>query len=121
MSEKTCDYFLDTPPDRHGTNSIKWDRQCRGYGCSDLTPLAIADMDFPVAPEIRAALERRAAHPVYGYACMGPGYRLVPAAARLGGPAPVGGALLRGGDRPGLFHRRPDPAGGRGDSLYPGI
>ena len=74
MSEKTCDYFLDTPPDRHGTNSIKWDRQCRGYGCSDLTPLAIADMDFPVAPEIRAALERRAAHPVYGYACMGPGY-----------------------------------------------
>jgi cystathionine beta-lyase len=54
---------LDHPPDRRGGDSVKWNRW-RGR---DVLPLWVADMDFPVAPEIREALRRRVDHGVFGY------------------------------------------------------
>ena len=54
-------YDFDTPIDRRNTNSLKWD-----VGENEL-PMWVADMDFPTAPEIRAAIEARAAHGVFGY------------------------------------------------------
>jgi cystathionine beta-lyase len=45
-----------------GTASYKWDR----YG-PDVLPFWVADMDLPSPPAVVAALERRAAHGVYGY------------------------------------------------------
>ena len=54
---------FDHFPDRRITESIKW-----RYYPEDVLPLWVADMDF-VSPEpVVTALERRAAHGVYGYA-----------------------------------------------------
>ncbi len=55
-------YDFDALPDRSGTGSLKWDECKPGE-----LPLWVADMDFPAAPEIRAAIEARAAHGVFGY------------------------------------------------------
>lgn len=55
--------MFDNVPSRRGTNSYKWDN-CPN---ADVLPLWVADMDFPVAPCIQQAIERRAQHPIYGY------------------------------------------------------
>ncbi len=55
-------FDFDSPPDRRGTGSIKYDRR------PDLEPFWIADMDFVVAPEILEALRRRVDHGIFGYA-----------------------------------------------------
>ena len=57
---------------RRGTNCVKWDAEFSTHH-SPLTahqetiPLWVADMDFRVAPAIQQAIERRAAHGVFGY------------------------------------------------------
>jgi cystathionine beta-lyase len=53
--------------DRRGTASLKWDFQKKLAGEEGLLPLWVADMDFPAPRQVRAALRRRARHPVYGY------------------------------------------------------
>lgn len=47
--------------DRSGTGSEKWD-----VAPGEL-PMWVADMDFETAPAVREAIERRAAHGIYGY------------------------------------------------------
>ena len=54
-------YDFDTPVNRRGTNSLKWDV------AEHELPMWVADMDFLAAPEIRAAIEARVAHGVFGY------------------------------------------------------
>ena len=54
-------YIFDWAPDRRGTESVKWDLY------PGTLPMWVADMDFEVAPEIRAALQRRLDHGVFGY------------------------------------------------------
>ncbi|MCL5942220.1 MAG: PatB family C-S lyase [Actinobacteria bacterium] len=54
---------FDTLVDRTGTASLKWSL----YGAGVL-PLWVADMDFPAAPPVIAAVKALAAHGVYGYA-----------------------------------------------------
>ena len=54
-------YNFDQILDRRGTHATKWD-----VGEGEL-PMWIADMDFPTAPEIQAAIQARAAHGIYGY------------------------------------------------------
>ncbi|MBP3267316.1 MAG: cystathionine beta-lyase, partial [Ruminococcus sp.] len=54
-------YDFDTPVDRRGTDSYKWD-----IGENEL-PMWVADMDFRTAPQIIDALTKRAAHGVFGY------------------------------------------------------
>ncbi len=56
-------FDFDTPVDRRGTASVKWDR----YGDRDVIPLWVADMDFRSPPEVIDALAARAAHGVFGY------------------------------------------------------
>ena len=56
-------YDFETPIDRSGTASLKWDK----YQNSDVLPFWVADMDFRSAPEITDALAERANHGVYGY------------------------------------------------------
>ncbi len=55
-------FDFDNVPSRRGTNSAKWN-----VGENEL-PMWVADMDFPVAPAITEALERRIKHPIFGYA-----------------------------------------------------
>lgn len=54
-------YDFDEIVDRRGSYSLKWD-----VGKQEL-PMWVADMDFKTAPEIRAAIEKRAIHGVFGY------------------------------------------------------
>ena len=54
-------YNFDTCPDRRGTESVKWDE------FPGTLPMWVADMDFEVAPEIKAALQKRLDHGVFGY------------------------------------------------------
>ena len=54
-------YDFDKRIDRRGTNSLKWDV------AENELPRWVADMDFETAPEVRAAIQERAAHGVFGY------------------------------------------------------
>lgn len=54
-------YDFDLLIDRRGSESVKWDE------FPGTLPMWVADMDFAVAPEIRAALQKRLDHGVFGY------------------------------------------------------
>ncbi|RZU47706.1 cystathionine beta-lyase [Fluviicoccus keumensis] len=57
----TCSF--DTPPDRRGSDSLKWQK----YAGRDILPMWVADMDFAAPPAVLAALQARLAHGVFGY------------------------------------------------------
>ncbi|HZZ19758.1 MAG TPA: PatB family C-S lyase [Opitutaceae bacterium] len=57
-------FNFDTPPDRRGTDSQKWQK----YAGKDILPMWVADMDFEVAPVITEAIRARLQQPVFGYA-----------------------------------------------------
>jgi cystathionine beta-lyase len=65
-------YDFDTVCDRSNTACAKWDAVKTIFGREDVIPMWVADMDFPTAPPIVTALEKRAAHPFYGYTMPGP-------------------------------------------------
>jgi cystathionine beta-lyase len=56
-------FDFDTPVDRSNTGSVKWDR----YKDTDILPLWVADTDFKAPPAVIEALQKRAAHGVFGY------------------------------------------------------
>lgn len=59
----TCmQYDFDHFPNRYHTNSVKWDAYPEG-----VLPLWVADTDFVVCPKIIDALNKRIAHPIFGY------------------------------------------------------
>ena len=64
-------YDFDTVCDRRNTDCAKWGAIKAIFGREDVIPMWVADMDFPTAKPITEALERRAAHPFYGYAMPG--------------------------------------------------
>lgn len=61
------DFEFDIAIDRHGSNSIKWERQTRACGMEGLDPYWIADSDWAAPSCITQAIQKRAAHPIYGY------------------------------------------------------
>ncbi len=56
--------FFDTPPERRGSGSYKWDSP---GGSDDIIPLWVADMDFRTAPAVIEALRARTEHGIFGY------------------------------------------------------
>ena len=62
---------FDSCPDRRGTGSEKWDR----WSGRDVLPVWVADMDFPAAEEVLAAVRERVDHGVFGYTHEPPGFR----------------------------------------------
>lgn len=54
-------YDFDTPVERSGTASLKWDV------AENELPMWVADMDFETAPEINSDIAERAKHGVFGY------------------------------------------------------
>lgn len=56
-------FNFDEIVDRKGTDCIKWD----GTDVDGMLPMWVADMDFRTSPAIVDALQRRAAHGVFGY------------------------------------------------------
>lgn len=57
------DFDFDSPVDRTGTWSTRWDR----YAGRDVIALWVADTDFRAPPAVRHALARRIEHGVLGY------------------------------------------------------
>ena len=53
-------YDFDQITDRRNTGSLKWDV------AENELPMWVADMDFQTAPAVREAIEKRAAHGVFG-------------------------------------------------------
>ncbi len=54
-------YDFSVLTDRRHTDSLKWDVK------ENELPMWVADMDFPTAPQIRKAIEKRVAHGIFGY------------------------------------------------------
>jgi cysteine-S-conjugate beta-lyase len=59
----TVGFDFDTPVERAGTWSTRWDR----YAGRDVIPLWVADTDFRAPPAVLDALSARVAHGVLGY------------------------------------------------------
>lgn len=60
--------------DRSGTYTTKYDDAKLKFGTDDLLPLWVADMDLASPPCVQEALQKRAAHPLYGYTTYPPRY-----------------------------------------------
>lgn len=60
-------YDFDKLENRKNTSCLKWDMLENIFGCDDLIPMWIADMDFPSAQPIIDAIKKRAEHPFFGY------------------------------------------------------
>jgi cystathionine beta-lyase len=60
-------FDFSQPVDRHGTWCTQWDYVADRFGTDDLLPFTISDMDFPTAPCILEAMQKRLNHGVLGY------------------------------------------------------
>ena len=67
-------YDFDTPTDRHGTDSPKFDCAVARHRSPDLLSLWVADMDFALPEEITEPLVQRVRHGIFGYTEPGAGY-----------------------------------------------
>jgi cystathionine beta-lyase len=64
MAMKTTELFdFDTPVERRGTASMKWEK----YKDQDIIPMWVADMDFQSPPAVIRAVQQRTAYGVFGY------------------------------------------------------
>jgi len=64
----TSKFDFDTPYNRFGTDSVKYDQQIRVFGKDSVqVGMGIADMDFRCAPAITKALTERLQHENWGY------------------------------------------------------
>ncbi|MFP4059917.1 MAG: MalY/PatB family protein [Bacteroidales bacterium] len=61
------DYNFDAVIERKNTDCVKHDLLNPLFGRDDLIPMWVADMDFSVPSFVAIAIQKRAAHPVYGY------------------------------------------------------
>lgn len=61
--------LFDNPPDRRGSDSLKWSKYAGQKTGADLDilPMWVADMDFAAPPAVINALQERVAHGVFGY------------------------------------------------------
>ena len=60
-------FDFDTPIDRRGTDSIKFDFAAEHGYDPDILPLWVADMDFQAPQCVIDALQARVAHGIFGY------------------------------------------------------
>ncbi|MDL2233595.1 pyridoxal phosphate-dependent aminotransferase, partial [Ruminococcaceae bacterium OttesenSCG-928-L11] len=67
MANSGVRFDFDTVVERKNTNSAKFDMAERSGKPADILPMWVADMDFPVAPCITEALQKRIDHAIYGY------------------------------------------------------
>lgn len=78
-------YDFDQITDRRNTGSLKWDV------AENELPMWVADMDFQTAPAVREAIEKRAAHGVFGYTDVEEDWYQ---------------AYMTGGETPSVFHQK---------------
>ena len=68
-------YNFDELIERRGTNSVKHDALNDIFGCDDIIPMWVADMDFCTPPCVTETLRRRVEHPIYGYTFLSPRWK----------------------------------------------
>lgn len=68
-------YNFDEIIERRGTDCVKYDAVKDIFGCDDILPLWVADMDFRAPDCVYNALARRVEHPVYGYTFLSPRWK----------------------------------------------
>ena len=61
-------YDFDKVIERYGTGSYKWKNG------DAMLPMWVADMDFETCPSVKEALQKRAAHGIFGYSILGDGW-----------------------------------------------
>ncbi len=61
-------WSFDSIINRENSGCRKWDGRKSVFGADDVLPMWIADMDFQSPPAVIEALQKSAAHGVYGYA-----------------------------------------------------
>lgn len=66
------EYNFDKVIPRQHTDSVKWRMADNIFRKTDVIPMWVADMDFPIAQEISTAIRKRADHEIYGYPVPGP-------------------------------------------------
>ena len=59
--------FIEKLMNSRNTSCNKWDGQTGMFGEEGLLPLWVADMDFRCPDEVIQAIEKRAAHGIFGY------------------------------------------------------
>lgn len=64
---KVMKTLFDKKIERLGHHSTKWEELDQNYGCNDLLPMWIADMDFQTAPVIIKAIKEKVEHGIFGY------------------------------------------------------
>jgi cystathionine beta-lyase len=67
-------FNFDKIVERRGTASVKWDMRKTIFNNENVLPMWVADMDFETPECIVKAVQKRAAHPVYGYSFMEDNY-----------------------------------------------
>ena len=60
-------FNFDKIIERYHTDSVKYDGVYDEFGCGDILPMWVADMDFHTAPAIVDALRLRVEHGIFGY------------------------------------------------------
>lgn len=60
-------YDFDKIVDRKGTSCLKYDFGMQRKGRTNLLPMWVADMDFPLPDEILADFHKRIDHGIFGY------------------------------------------------------
>ncbi len=60
-------YDFDIQINRADTSCVKYDLRDKIFGCEDLIPMWVADMDFATPDFIVNAVKQRAENPIYGY------------------------------------------------------
>lgn len=60
-------FDFDTPVDRTGSSSLKYEARQQYFGREDVMPFWVADMDFAAPEAVTQALVARAQHGVFGY------------------------------------------------------
>ena len=68
-------YDFDTIIDRSNTDAVKVELCNTVFGTSDITPMWVADMDFPCPSPIVMTLRERIEHPIYGYTVCTPRFQ----------------------------------------------
>lgn len=60
-------FDFDKIIDRHGTDCVKYDGVKNEFGCTDVLPMWVADMDFQVPPAVMDAVRECCDRGIYGY------------------------------------------------------
>ncbi len=68
-------YNFDEIIDRSGSGDLKHEALLPRWGCNDLLPLWVADMDFATPDFVVDALKARLSHPIFGYTIEPADYR----------------------------------------------